>query len=32
MTRGRKHTFFGMNITITEDKNIEIDIKEQLLE
>ena len=32
VTRANKHTFFGMNINITEEKKVEIDTKEQLLE
>ena len=32
MTRGKKHTLLGINYNITEDKNIDIEIKEQLLE
>ena len=31
VTRGNNHTFLGMNINITGDKNIEIDMKEKLL-
>ena len=30
--RGKKHEFLGMNKNITEDKNVEIKMKEQLLE
>ena len=32
VTRGNKHAFLGMNINIIEDKNVEIDMKEKLLE
>ena len=32
VTRGKKHRFLGMNITINEDKNIEIEMKDQLQE
>ena len=32
VTRGKKHTFLGMNINITEEKKVEIEMKEQLLE
>ena len=32
ITRGNKHRFLGMNITINGDKNIEIEMKDQLLE
>ena len=32
MTRGKKHTFWGMNINITEEKKVEIEMKKQLLE
>ena len=32
VTRGNKHRFLGMNITINKDKNIEIDMREQLQE
>ena len=32
VTRGKKHRFLGMNIEINEDKNIEIEMKDQLLE
>ena len=32
VTRGNKHRFLGMNITINENKNVEIKIKEQLQE
>ena len=27
VTRGKKHTFLGMNINITEDKKVDIDMK-----
>ena len=30
--RGKKHRFLGMNIEINKDRNIEIEMKEQLLE
>ena len=32
VTRWKKHTFWGMNINIPEDKKVEIDTKEQLFE
>ena len=32
MTRGNKHTLLGININTTEDKKVDIEIKEQLLE
>ena len=32
ITRGKKHTFLGMNIRIKEEKKIEIEMKEQLME
>ena len=32
ITRGKKHTFLGMNIQITEDKKIEIKREDQLME
>ena len=32
VTRGKKHRFLGMNITINKDKNIEIEMKDQLQE
>ena len=32
VTRGKNHTFLGMNISITEDKNVEIEMKEKFLE
>ena len=32
MTRGNKHTLLGINYNITEDKKVDIEIKEQLLE
>ena len=32
VTRVKKHKFWGMNINITEDKKVEIAIKEQLWE
>ena len=32
VTRGKKHKFLDMNKNITEDKKIQIDMKEQLLE
>ena len=32
MTIGKKHNFLGMSINITEDKQLEIEMKEQLLE
>ena len=32
VTRGKKHNFLGMDISITEDKNIEIGMKDQLNE
>ena len=32
VTRGKKHRFLGMNIEINKDRNIEIEMKEQLLE
>jgi hypothetical protein len=32
VTRGKKHRFLGMNIEINKDKNIEIEMKDQLLE
>ena len=31
VTRGNKHRFLGMNITINEEKNIKIEMKNQLL-
>ena len=31
VTRGNKHRFLGMNITINEEKNLEIEMKDQLL-
>ena len=30
--RGKKHTFLGMNLRITEDKKIEIEMEDQLME
>ena len=32
ITRGNIHTFLGMNIQITEDKKIEIEMEDQLME
>ena len=32
VTRGKKHRFLGMNIEINKDRNIEIEMKEQLQE
>ena len=32
ITRGKKHTFLGMNIQITEDKKIEIEMEDKLVE
>ena len=32
VTGGKKHTFWGVNINIMEDKKVEIWIKEKLLE
>ena len=32
VTRGKKHTFLGMNKNVTEDKSIEIEMKEQFFE
>lgn len=32
ITRGKKHTFLGMNITMRKDKKFEIEMKDQLLE
>ena len=32
VARGKKHRFLGMNIKINKDKNIEIEMKDQLLE
>ena len=32
ITRGNKHRFLGMNITINQDKSIEIEMKDQLQE
>ena len=32
ITRGKNHNFLGMNITINDDKNIEIEMKDQLKE
>ena len=32
VTRVKKHTFLGMNINITEDKNVDIYTKDKLLE
>ena len=32
MTIGKKHNFLGMSINITEDKQFEIEMKEQFLE
>ena len=32
LTRGKKHTFLGMNLRITEDKKIEIEMEDQLME
>ena len=32
VTRGKKHRFLGMNIEINKDRNIEIEMKDQLLE
>ena len=32
MTRGNKHAFLGMNISIMEDKKVEIEMKYYLLE
>ena len=32
VTRGKKHTLLGININITEDKMVKIEIKEHLLE
>ena len=32
VSRGRKHTFLGMNIFMAENRTIQIDMKEQLLE
>ena len=32
VTRGSKHVFLGMNIEITPEKTIQIDMKDQLLE
>ena len=32
VTRGKKHRFLGMNIEINEDRNVKIEMKEQLLE
>ena len=32
ITREKKHTFLGMNIQITEDKKIEIEMEDQLIE
>ena len=32
VTRGKEHRFLGMNIKINKDKNIEIEMKDQLLE
>ena len=31
ITRGKKYTFLGMNITIRDDNNIDIKMKDQLL-
>ena len=31
ITRGKKHTFLGMNLQITEDKKTEIEMEEQLM-
>ena len=31
VTRGKKHIFLGVNINITEDKKVEIEMKEKLL-
>ena len=31
ITRGKKHTFLGMNIQITEDTKIEIEMEDQLM-
>ena len=31
ITRGKNHTFLGMNIQITEDKKIEIEMEDQLM-
>ena len=32
ITRGKKHTFLGMNIQITEENKIDIEMKDQLME
>ena len=32
VTRGKKHTYVGMNITLTEDRNVEIEMKDYLKE
>ena len=32
VTRGKKHRFLGINIEINKGRNIEIEIKDQLLE
>ena len=32
MTRGKRHKFLGLNLHITDDKKVEIDMKEQLME
>ena len=32
VTRGKVHRFLGMNITITEDRKLKIDMKEHLQE
>ena len=32
MNRGKKHTFLGININIMEEKQIWLEMKEQLLE
>ena len=32
MTRLKKHKFLGMNINITKEKKVEIEVKEQLFE
>ena len=32
MNRRKKHTFSGMNVNITEDKKVEIEMKDKVLE
>ena len=32
ITRAKKHTLLGMNLRITEDKKIEIEMEDQLME